>query len=229
MQIVQRSCFACAFTQITARTRPQSYFDTRWVGVLFRWTSCTGFCCLVSRLFLVSSENRTKCSVWSPEHTVNTWQVKAFASCFTLETEFPWLGGNLHGPGVFPANTTLALLWSLSVQGAWIPNCTHPPALRFVYPVRTCTFWPYRVVLPSFPTSSRSPMHWRAVAATSNEHFCRVKFLWIRFLHYMLCGPPWHLIQAIITSEKWYKRNLPLKAFMWYLTAAYHTHRNGRV
>lgn len=124
---------------------------------------------------------------------------------------------------LFPANTYETSSTMKSVQGSWIPNCTHPPT-PIVYPVRTCTFWPYRTVLGSFRTSSRSPMHLRAVATTSNEHFCGVKFSWIRFLHYTLCGPPWHLIQAIITSEEWYKRDLTLKAFLWYLTAAHHTH-----
>lgn len=32
---------------------------------------------------------------------------------------------------------------------------------------------------------------------------------------------------AVITSEEWHKRDLPLKAFLWYLTAAHQTHQSG--
>lgn len=33
---------------------------------------------------------------------------------------------------------------------------------------------------------------------------------------------------AVITSEEWYKRDLPRKAFQWYLTAAHQPYQTGK-
>lgn len=131
-------------------------------------------------------------------------------------------GSKLYGPGIFPSlakHTRLAWPKEPGSQIALVSPL-------FVYPIRPKT-WHHS----PFPlgSPSRSPMHSRDVAVKSNEHFCRVMFSWVRFLHYTSCGPPWHLMQAIITSEERYKRDSPLKAFLWYLTPVHQTHQYGRV
>lgn len=63
-------------------------------------------------------------------------------------------GSKLCGPAIFPSpvrRMTLAWWWSLFVRGAWIPHCAcFFPSL--VYSVRSCTPWPWRTGLWSFPT-----------------------------------------------------------------------------
>lgn len=138
----------------------------------------------------------------------------------------------LYGPCIFPSLVKLTRLACLQ------PVCSRSLDPKLHSSLPSLFIWsgpahrgPTGRCCSPFPlgSSSRSPMHSRGVAVTSNEHFCRVTFSWIRFLHYTLWGPPWHLIQAIITSEEWYKRDLPLKAFLWYLTAVHQTHQTGRV
>lgn len=110
------------------------------------------------------------------------------------------------------------LAWLLIVQGAWTSSLTTLRSSSHVlYFIRHYGPFP-------LGSSSRFPTHSRVGALTSNEHFCGVHvFTHGIFLHYTLCGPPWHPIQVIITSEEWYKRDLPLKAFLWYLTAVHQT------
>lgn len=129
-------------------------------------------------------------------------------------------GSKLCGPAIFPSpvrRMRLAWRWSLFVRGAWIPHCACFFPSLFIQS-GPAHHGPGRWGYGPFPlgSSARSPTHSGVVTVTSNEHFCRVMFSRIRFLHYTSCGPPWHLIQAkIITSEEGYERDLPLKAFLW--------------
>lgn len=133
-------------------------------------------------------------------------------------------GSKLHRPGTFPSLEKLlrpAWLWSLLVQGAWIANCSLvSPQLLFT--VRSCTSWSHSTAWQSSPTGflTQGPQASKVVQVQ------QMMLSWVRFLHYTSHGPPWHPIQAIITSKEWYKRDLPLKAFLWYLTAVHQTHQS---
>lgn len=135
-------------------------------------------------------------------------------------------GSKLHRPGIFPSLEKLlraAWLWSLLVQGAWIANrdLISPQLLSTV---RSCTSWSYSTAWQSSPTGflTQGPQASKVVQVQ------QMMLLWVRFLHYKSRGPPWHPIQANVTSKEWYKRDLPFKAFLWYLTAVHQTHQSER-
>lgn len=145
--------------------------------------------------------------LWKPEHTLNTWSVKAFASVY-FRNRIARAGSKLHRPGIFPFLENLlrpTWLWSLLVQGSWIANCD------LVSP----SFFPQSGPAYHGPTAQHdrplplgsSP---RAPKASKVQ---QMMLSWVRFSHYTSRGPLWHPIQAIITSKEWYKRDFPLKAF----------------
>lgn len=160
--------------------------------------------------------------LWRPEHTVNTWNVKAFARAFILETELPELGANWHFP--FPRKTSET---SLTMKSACPRNLD-------------CKLW--SCVAPAFFPSEvlHITVLQQSMAVLSpwdpqpGPQACKVvqvqqmMLLWVRFLHYTAHGPPWHSIPAIIISREWYKRDLPLKAFSGYLTAVHQSHQSER-